>query len=203
MEIESRSYNPGSIFRPKPVVLTRSESHLMIIVTSWTGQDVANKNAQAIADHIEGHAEAKDPLREALLGVAQDIYKHDNLKQARLLIEALVVKRQGSMVSWAQVGQPNLYLIRKGRVAPLSVQADLSVLDPTLPPLPMVGLGLTDKTNVLAGSARCQPGDQLLFLAQSFEPAWPAWGESPSFQTVSQALIEAQPDLALWCGVSA
>lgn len=217
MDLESRSYNPGQIFRPRPYILSRPESQLLILATSWTTQGEAEKAARLILEQVEQtegtdatsivskdapNAEAGSKLKSALQVTSQFIYKQENLKQARLLIEALVIQRQGQLISWAQVGQPNLYLIRKGRVAPLAVGSDLSVFDPALPPLAMAGLGLTQQTNVQTGSARMLAGDQLLFLAQSFESAWPRWSENPSFEALAQSLIESQSDLPFWCGLT-
>ncbi|MFN7728279.1 MAG: hypothetical protein ACK5P7_03910 [Bdellovibrio sp.] len=178
MDIESRSYNPGSFFRPKPYILSRPESHLLILTTSWTSHSEAERAARMILEQVEQtegndatsiseknvpSVEVGNKLKSALHMTSQSIYKQDNSKQARLLIEALVIQRHGQLMSWAQVGQPNLYLIRKGRVAPLAASSDLSIFDPQLPPLPLAGLGLSSHTSIQTGSARIAKGDQLLF----------------------------------------
>ena len=217
MQLQSRSYNPGPIFRPRPFVLNREESSLMVIVTSWTTMTEAERIAQMIAEQVEqtnddestrvgdkskaAPLEYKNDLHRALLVAAQNIYKQDNQKQARLLVEALVIQVQGQSVMWAQVGQPNLYLLRDKRLASLVTQADHSVLNPTLPPLPMMGLGLDVTTTVQAGSTRCQPNDQFVILAQTWEPSWPTWKETPSFQQINAHLIEGQSDLPFWSGL--
>ena len=218
MQLQSRSYNPGPVFRPKPFVLNREENSLVAIVTSWTTMNEAERIAQLIVEQVEqtsgGDDEAtrvgdkaktpgdfKNDLHRALAATSQIIYKQDNLKQARLLVEALVIQIQGQSIVWAQVGQPNLYLLRDKRLAPLVTQADHSVLNPSLAPLPMMGLGLEASTSVQAGSTRHLPEDQYLILAQTWEPAWPVWKETPSFQQINAKLIEGQGDLAYWCGL--
>jgi serine/threonine protein phosphatase PrpC len=216
MEIESRSYNPGPVFRPKPFVLSRAEANLLIVTTSWTAQSEAEKAAQMIVEQIEQSSgddvtriadqnpqlgEMGNRLQQALVTTGRTIYKQDNLKQARLLIECLVIQVQGSSLAWAQTGQPNLYLLRRGRVAPLVVQPDHSVIDPSLPPLPMVGLGLEAQSKVQAGTTRLQSGDQLVCLAQSWDPLWPQWSSAPDFSQMTKDLINRQPDIAFWCGL--
>lgn len=216
MDFESRSYNPGPVFRPKPFVLERPESKLWVVITSWTAQGEAEKVARLIAEEIEQSSgedmtrihdtspqlnESGNRLRHALLSAAQQVYMQENAKQARVLLEALVIQVQGKSVAWAQAGQPNLFLLRSGRAAPLVVQPDHSVLDAGLPPLPMVALGLEPQTPVQTGSIRIEGSDGLLLLARSWDPAWPAWSENPDFATLTSHLIDDRPDLAFWCGL--
>ena len=216
MESESRSYNPGSIYRPKPLVIVRPESSLFLVLTSWTSQAEAERAGQHIVEQIEqdqntdftrlgdstqAFFDGTSKLRQAIQTTGQAIYKQSNQKQARLLIEALVIRIQGNSLIWAQAGQPNLYLIRKNRLAPLVVQPDHSILDPGLPPLPSLGLGLEAHTPIQSGVTRYEPGDRLLCLAQSWEPSWPSWSETPSFAAITSHLIEENPDLAYWCSL--
>lgn len=214
MEFQSRSYNPGTVFRPKPFILRRPESSLMIVTTSWGHQGEDERVANQILEKIEKGVGSEETtsvsqrslswtnrLRRALIDVGQTIYKQDNAKQLRLLIEALVVQIEGNEVTWAQTGQPNLYLLRRGRLAPLVVQPDHSILNPGLAPLPSVGLGLEPQTPVQAGSAAWMRGDQLLMLAQAWDPQWLRSNDaSPDFQKLTAELIRNQPELAFWCG---
>lgn len=213
MEVQSRSYNPGPVFRPKPFILERPESNLIIVTTSWGHQGEDEKAAKMILEKIEqsGNEDMTgmhdrsntdiERLRRSLLETGQTIYKQDNSKQLRLLIEALVVQIDGNSVIWAQTGQPNLYLLRKGRLAPLVVQPDHSIRNPGLAPLPSVGLGLDAQTPVQAGAAAWMKDDELMFLAQSWDPQWfRSHDARPDFQKITAELIRNQPEIAFWCG---
>ena len=140
-------------------------------------------------------------MRQSLLIAAHVTYKKSNSKQARLLLEALILQKIGHSLVWAQVGQPNLFLLRSGRIATLAAQSDHSLLDPKLAPLPNVGLGLEAQTYVHTGALRLLPGDQILLLAQSWLPQWPIWEKNPSFRQLTSELIDRQPSQPFWCGI--
>ncbi len=214
MRMQSRSYNPGPVFRPKPHILERPGISLMVISTSWNSVNEAEAISNSLLQQIEqsgedlttlfdrgGSSSGVDHLRTSVHATASTIFKQTNSKQARILMETLVLQKQGSSLIWAQVGQPNLYLLRKGRLAALAVQSDHSVIDAGLAPLPMVGLGLEAQTQIQTGQIVLQDGDQLLLLAQSWQPNWPAWEKSVDFRKLTADLIDNQPDLALWCGL--
>ena len=214
MDFENRSYNPDGVFRPKPFLVQKTD--LMLITTSWSTQNEAELTSTAILQQIEQTAREDvttlnapvsesetqvDHLRQSLLVTAQMIYKKTNSKHARLLLESLVLQKIGNSLIWAHVGQPHLFLLRSGRVATLAAQADHSLLDTNLPPLPNSGLGLESQTFVQTGSLRLLAGDQILLLAQSWLPQWPVWEKNPSFRHLTSDLIDRQPTQPFWCGI--
>lgn len=205
--LQSRSYNVGGKFRPTPHVVVQPESRILVVTTSWSGRSEAQKVTDKILEQIAFHASgeqthsAQNSIEAAVAATAQQIYKQENQKQARLAIETLVIQCHDQNLTWAQVGQPNLYLLRKGKVSAVSVQPDLSSYGEALPPLLSNGLGLEPTTKILSGSVRIQESDQILIAAHTHEPDWIAVGRAIDFSNLISVLTESSLDQPFWCGL--
>lgn len=213
----SRSYHSDSMLRPRPVVVSREEAGLYIIMTTWSG-DIGEKTAQDILERLEGLADqdvtqvrAADAalgsraafMRSVLAMKSREIFQTQNSKKAKALVEILVLHFQQQEVAWASVGQPNLFLHRKQRVIPLTCQLDQAMVEPGLPPLASHGLGLEDQIDIQAGSIRREPQDAYVCIAH---PTCPISlieksDHECSFQDLNRQLIDFDPNQAYWLGL--
>lgn len=213
----SRSYHSDSMFRPRPIVVSREESGLYVIMTIWSG-DVGEKTAQDVLGRMESLADqdvtqvrtadvalgARAAFLKSVLAMkSREIYQSQNGKQARALVEILAIHFQPQEVAWASVGQPNLLLRRVNRLVPLTSQIDQSIVGSGVAPLPSHGLGLEDQIDIQAGAIRREPEDVFVCLAHPscpfclLEPS----GAEISFQDLNRRLIELDPNQAYWLGL--
>lgn len=134
MKIEERNYNTKQ-FRPAPKIYKSNEMDLITIITSWGEGGLTENINNEISKFIfaaQGDFEATSPfefnsalskdsnnLRMATLIANDMIYRSENRDDLRTCYEMIVLFKKKNQLSWVQVGNPNLVLLRD-LVTPLS-----------------------------------------------------------------------------------
>jgi hypothetical protein len=193
---------------------------LFVFLTSWGENQVAEQTLQAFLSQIQQsydddytrlgseHSSEREmrffakPWKELIDPWIINTQAQLMEKRQPTIIELLALQIQGAKLSWAQLGQPNLFLARKGRFTSLSVQPDFGLLSLTSPPLPRAGLGGMGGIGLspVYGETQLHNGDAIICLARSWDPHWFRFNGNPSFSNLSKFLIEDEPDQAFWLG---
>lgn len=127
MKIEERNYNTKQ-FRPTPKIYKSNEMDLITIVTAWGEGGLAENINNEISKFIfaaQGDFEATSPfefnsalskdsnnLRMATLIANDMIYRSENRDDLHTCYEMIVLFKKKNQLSWVQVGNPNLVLLR-------------------------------------------------------------------------------------------
>lgn len=190
MKVSERSYRTKK-GRPKSIVKTSTDGNLILVITSWGTQEAAEKASEEMIRYVEAaraDIEVTSPfefltclsseanyLRVALLIANESLYRGENKTQYSSGIEVVALLKNGRQVAWAQVGGPNIFLVRDGRLPqPISLKMDLAAelgVEGELPALPGEMLGLDSVCAVQCGHFVFNDRDQLLLFASSFIPA--------------------------------
>src|SRR4051812_29355671 len=123
MKLVERSYS-SKIFRPRPLVHAEQDGSLVIITTSWGVPEHAARVNDEILKYVQAaraDVEVTSPfeflsclsdeancLRVATMICNERFYRSDNRSDYNAGVELLVLAREGSHLSYAQVGSPNL-----------------------------------------------------------------------------------------------
>jgi hypothetical protein len=221
MNFNHRSYNTSRSFRPKPLVHEDSAQGLFVFLTSWGDSQIAQEVLQSFLYQIQqsydddythaGPGLASDqesrlfakPWKELIEPWVSKTHSQLTKRKQVTLIEFLALKLDGAKLSWAQLGQPNLFLARAGRSTGLSVQPDFGLLSLSSPPLPRAGLGGIGGVGLSMnyGEIQLLAQDQIICLARSWDPLWSRYKENLNFSDLSKFLVEDEPDQAFWLGV--
>jgi hypothetical protein len=222
MILHQRSYTTGQFFRPKPVVLERPESDLIVVATPWGPLEHAQKAAEIIVDQFELLSKedlttpfesipslnpAANRLRMGLMTANNFLFKGENAKAWKSAVEITAVHFANNVLSWAHVGSPHLLLTDAKFSHPLAYSLDWDAQTQVQGPLFSQALGIEAQLPISAGSVRTSRGARLLMLARSH---WPReiLGKSFSKNTVEQemevllqTLVEENPENPFWFGL--
>jgi hypothetical protein len=223
MGLQERSYS-GTQFRPTPEVHVQDDGAFGVIATPWGNRQSAKKVVEILRDHIlsaRQDMEATSPFQKltclsplannlrAGIMLANDIlYREENKSEHATGVEILVFAQAQGELAFAQVGSPQLFLVRSGFPwIPVSVQIDLatelSVPPEVLAPLPHNVLGLHTTSNMNVSSFKTQPADRLIFLSHSIvsHPMSTLASEEATLETITTTLSRQYPDLPFWLGL--
>jgi hypothetical protein len=224
MKIQHRSYR-GKVLKPSPLVHQEDDDSLLLIITSWGQSSVAERAKEIVTDFIlssRNDQEATSPfqkmtcltplannVRVAMMLLNDTLYREENREEYNEGIEIVICARHENEITLAQVGQPYVFLSRKGfPLQPLTVGGDLntelSEAPELLAPLPHSLLGLYSTSNFIIQSFRHNPGDELLFLSRSYFPQEFLTLESGqrNLDSLSRVLSSEHPDIPFWVGLS-
>ncbi len=185
MSLEQRSYTSGVYFRPKPVVIERPESHLLIVATPWGSLESAQRTATTMIDQFEllskddvttpyemipTLSKAANRLRIGALTANNYLYRNENGKTWKSAVELAAIHYDHGVLSWVQVGSPHLILLENGVLHPLAYEADWAYQSGNEGPLFTQALGLENMVPLKAGSLRVKPEAQLLMVSRGTLP---------------------------------
>lgn len=127
MRIEERNYSSKQ-FRPAPKVFKSQELDLLTIVTAWGEGNSTESISNEVSKFLfaaQGDFEATSPfefnsalskdsnsLRMATLISNDMVYRSENKDDIRSCYEMIVLFKNKNQLSWVQVGNPNLILLR-------------------------------------------------------------------------------------------
>jgi hypothetical protein len=185
--LEQFSYRSNQVWRPQATILTEESLNLWGVCFSWGEMELSEKiieNVRFFVDACHNQSEITNPfgyevclsgLENALrsgYALANDvIYRLVNKGSITGGAECAFVAKRGQEVAIAQVGQPHVFLKRRGQVLPLSTTVDLLPSDFLSGSyLPSRLLGLHDRCYPHLQSFQYEKGDELIFLAHSFVP---------------------------------
>lgn len=223
LDLRHRSYG-GKQFRPLPLVDYDTLSKLLVIATPWGTTESAQKAVTQIKDYLalaQGDREVTSPfqkmsclstsannLRISMFLANEQIYREENSVEYKTGLELLCGVFDNEEFVWAQVGQPQIFLSRKGRgILPLATSLDLAMdlssPEEILPALPNQLLGLDNSVNMTVNSVRLQSDDKLIFLSHSVPPAplFTLEHESVELERLSRMIASSYPQLAFWIGI--
>lgn len=179
MKIVDRSYS-SKMYRPKPVISLLSGDKTVIVATSWTQQEHAQKVIHEVTQYLDSSfadvevtspfeylpqlAKPANNLRIALL-IANDIlYRVENRSEFTAAVEVSILHQAQNQIFYAQVGQPQIFLQRGDfSVQPISVSVDLKS-----PPLPKDLLGFDLRPQIQMGQFEVQNEDRVILLSSSY-----------------------------------
>lgn len=222
MSLIQRSYTSGQFFRPKPFVLERPESNLIVIATPWGPLEHAQRVAEIVTEQFELLSRedlttpfesiptlnsAANKLRMGLMTANQFLFKGENAKAWKTAVEIVAIHYDQPVLSWAHVGGPHLLLADSRFTHPLAYALDWDAQTQIQGPLFSQALGIEAHLPISAGSVRVSKESQLLMLSRSH---WPrsilsqAFGKKQSEQEmdlVLKALVEENPENPFWLGI--
>ncbi|HAG92038.1 MAG TPA: hypothetical protein DCL41_09205 [Bdellovibrionales bacterium] len=224
MKISSRSYR-GKSFRPSPYTHCEDDGSLLLVVTPWGNSNVAERAKDIVTDFIlssRNDNEATSPfqkmtcitplanhVRVAMMLLNDTLYREENREEYTEGVEIAICAKNGNEITIAQVGQPFIFLSRKGfPLVPLTLgtdlAAELSAPPKILSPLPHALLGLYSTSNFSLQSFHWNPGDQLIFLTRSHFPM--EFLSLPSgrrtLDELSKVLSQDNSQIPFWLGIT-
>lgn len=217
MQLEQRSYTSGVFFRPKPVVIERPESHLLVVATPWGNVDSAQRVANIIVEQFEllskddlttpyetipNISAAANRLRVGALTANQYLYRNENGKTWKSAVELAAIHYDRGVLSWVQIGSPHLILLEKGILHPIAYEADWAYQSGNEGPLFTQALGIDNMISLKAGSQRVHPESQLLMVSRGTLPRR-IYG-LPVFEMdkVIQTMTNDSPVTPFWLGLT-
>lgn len=224
MKIQHRSYR-GKSFRPTPLIHAEDDGSLLLIITSWGQPSMAERARDVVVDFIlscRNDQEATSPfqkmtcltplannVRVAMMLLNDTLYREQNREDYLEGVEILICARHENEITLAQVGQPHVFLSRRGM--PLislrsggDLALELSQAPELLSPLPHSLIGLYSTSNFTIQSYRSNKEDQLVFLARSHYPQefLQLASQERGLDELSQALSKEHPDVPYWLGIA-
>lgn len=224
MNVLQRAYR-GKSFRPSPFVHQEEDGSLLLVITSWGQHSSAERARDVVADFIlssRNDQEATSPfqkmtcltplannVRVAMMLLNDTLYREENRDEYTEGLEILICARHENELTIAQVGQPFVFLNRKGfpiqtLSSGLDLASEISQAPELLAPLPHTLLGLYSTSNFLLQSFRVQDQDQLILLSRSHFPQefLHLSSQQRTLEQLSKVLATEHPDVPYWLGVA-
>ncbi len=224
MKIDSRIISGSDLFRPQPTVFQSEDGNTIGVITNWGGaaatQIVTEKIKSALAPKFFDPDETQVKrtsnkkkeypiewkLAEALRLANEELFRVENEKLWKTVIEATVIHVDRSVLYWAQAGVPHLLISSNTATGSeaqfLSVSVDPSFVFNQPSPLPMSGLGLDLFPNVNSGSVVVRPGLKIALLSVAGR-ALPLLSQTPfSVNDFADAISFSFPQQPAWVAVT-
>lgn len=179
MKSAERSYST-KIYRPKPTVSISSDEKTVIVATSWTIQEHAQKVISEVTQFLDSSfadvevtspfeylpqlSKISNSLRIALLIANDVIYRVENRSELTAAVEVCILHKYQNQIFYAQVGQPQIFL----QSADQSLQPVTAGVDLRSPPLPRDLLGLEIRPQIQMGQFEVSSEDRVVLLSSSF-----------------------------------
>lgn len=223
IQFQQRSFK-GENFRPLPDILNHEKLNLFCALTSWGPSDENQKFLDFMLETYEllsSDSEKTNPyqalsslsleentLRSLLFSCNDWIFKNQNQEKDYVFgYEIFVAVLKEGLLTFCQVGQPFVYLDRKGlELQSLGAVLDFSALfaeeSKRLDPLPSRLIGLKPDIFLPVFSLPIQEEDRLILLCKDLIP--PSFLQSPSkkrgLKNLSELLSMDETQTAFWLG---
>lgn len=216
IQIRQRSYTNGKFFRPKPTVVERPESHLLVVASSWGTTDAGGRAAHLLIDQFETLSQddvttpyemmpsltsAANRLRLGAVAANQTFYRSENAKLWRAAVEVAAVHFEKNVFSFVQVGAPHLLLLQNEDLHPLAYEPDLAFEVGNVGPLFSRAIGVDSQVLVRAGSMRVRGDAKLLMLSRSTLPRKIFASAQFDEKSIVDILTKDDPDEPFWLGL--
>lgn len=224
MRFEERSYS-GHRVRPRPEYQFLAEEGLLVVSTPWGPRSAAKNSVKTVSDFISANfrdPEATSPfpripalsdlantIRIGALMVNDHLARHENREEYRAGVEFFAAMKKDREISWIQVGQPQVILLRAGRT-PLLLNANIDLSMEVPPhegsspdPLPSDCLGIQSIPPLFINSFRSQPGDRVLLLSYTWPPQeiYHLTESQWNLEDITSALVAADENQPFWLGL--
>lgn len=216
IKLRQRSYTNGQVFRPKPIIIERAESHLLVIATPWGPLECAQRAAEIIVEQFEllsGEdvtstfdslptlSAPANRLRKGVLMANQYLYKTENAKILKAAVEVVAIHYDHGVLSWAHVGGPHLILNDGKNIHPVAYDADWSCQSDNQGPLFAQALGMENNVPIHLGSLRMAADTQALVISRSTLPSSVFGSNNFDLDSVLDKLVLDDAEAPCWVGV--
>ncbi len=219
IQFEQRSFN-STMFRPKPTVHLAFQNSLLLVATVWGAQEAADRVIQEITQYVEasrGDVEVTSPfkfdpgvgneanaLRVGCMLANEMLLRVLNQSEYQAGVEIFALSSFANMWSWAQVGQPQAFIQRKGFsnlpvATPLDLRTAMGKAD-LHSPLPQKLLGIESSIAVQYGELSLQKNDQWMLVAAHDLPKEFFTKKIENLETFTNLWIKTHPDYPFWMG---
>lgn len=181
MEIIEKSYS-GKHFKPAPKVYQSQDQELMSIITTW-GEGVQRESIHTELSKFifaaQGDFEVTTPfefntalskdsnsLRMAALISNDYLYRAENKDDIRTCYEILILFKNKNTLSWLQIGNPNVILVRNNLI-PISFSTGTDSKSFNSLILPNQFYGIDMHCHFQVGSIELLEGDKILLCNNS------------------------------------
>jgi hypothetical protein len=221
LDLKERSYG-GKKFRPQTQIYHEKESNLVICVTCWGRDEIAEQVTESIKNFIMLASEDTDLtvpytrkdnlhqqgniLRMAVIMASEKIFNQHNRDEYTCGFEIFAAVQEGPQWIFVSCGQPSLVLYRKGQgPIPVTHSLDINVLTAeksTYDPLPNHLLGLGQHPPIIYGNIRINKGDKLALVSRAHLPSHFFSLDFAEFepQTISRILATDSEHTPFWLG---
>lgn len=181
MKIQERSFR-GQFKRPKTHIYFNEEINLGIVTTIWGDAQLFDRIKNEIQDYfsaaisdvdvttpfgyIESQTSLSNYLRISLLLLNDSLYRSENRSEYNFGCEILVFAIRNQELSFASIGQPQMYLRKKDRIYFLNSSLGLNEeLGTAYCYLPKELLGVVKTCYPAVGSVKIDKVDEICFLS--------------------------------------
>lgn len=216
MKLNQASYTNGLYFRPKPVVIDRPDSNLLVIATGWGPLEVTQHAAEMVVEQFEllsrddvttafeVMASVSSPANRLVNGARmanQHLYKIENAKQWKSAVELTAIHYEYGVLSWVHVGSPHVLLHDGKNVHPLAYAVDWVGQTENRGPLFSEALGMDANVNLTVGSLRLTREAQVLLVGRSTLPKAVFQAEGFESKVLQHQMVDDNADAPYWLGV--
>lgn len=220
--IEQRMY-PSRFPRPSIEVENHDKDGFLIITSPWGTRDASRQVNQTMSEHygsnladpeatspfgkLPGLSPAANSLRVACLMANNLIFEKFNKTLYTTGCEALLMARHQSEITWVQIGQPHLILVRGDALHLLQAGLDMTMDFPNKIPLAGKLLGVERPVELETKSLVVQKQDKFILLNRStipqsyFASPFNALDSSQLHRQLFDLAVADDPDQTFWLGV--
>ena len=214
---------PGEAHRPSVELEVFEKENVLIASTPWGSRDSSKQATQMIREYygtamtdpeatspfarLPGLSTSANSLRAATFLANETIFQKYNKDNYTSGCELLILTFNNRELSWVQIGQPHLLLLRGGKFIPLQVALDLNLDYLSSSPLPGKLLGVDRQIELETKSFILQKNDLIVLLARSQIPAvfLSSTFNKPQASDLGQKLFELavkdDPQMPFWISV--
>ncbi len=217
MKLTHSSYTNGSYFRPKPIVIQREDSHLLVVATGWGPVELTQKAVDIVVEQFELIAgedlttpfemapASSTPAHRLVTGARLAntyLFRTENAKVWKTAVELTAIHYDHGVLSWVHVGSPHILLHDGKYIHPLAYAVDWVGQTGNQGPLFSDALGMEANVNLSVGSLRLHDEASLLLLSRSILPSGLLTLDGFDPSLVKRLLVDDNPEAPFWLGVA-
>lgn len=221
IKLTEQSYG-GKKFRPAPKCYLEKGSNLLICITAWGSEEIADEIVDSIKNFLTMANEDNEitvpyarkqnlnqkgnVLRMAIIMASERIFKEYNNDEYNAGFEIFAAIQEGPQWTYVSCGQPSFMINRKNMgTLPINHSLDLNLLVPkssVIDPLPNQMLGLGQHPPIQYGNIRLKKSDKLLLSSRIYMPDTFYSLDRGSFdiQSITKTLATDNVDIPFWLG---
>lgn len=215
-KVSHSSYTNGQYFRPKPVLIERPDSHLLVVATGWGPLEMTQNAAELVVNQfeqlaqedqtttVEVTASVSTPANRLIAGIKQAnqyLYKTENAKLWKAAVEITALHYDRGVLSWVHVGSPHVILNDGKNIHPVAYVVDWVAQTGNQGPLFSQALGMDPHVNMTVGSLRLGSETQILLLGRSIMPRSVLSCEKFVAPEIQRLLVDDDPNAPFWLGL--
>lgn len=212
IRFEERTY-PGNNARPSVNVQSFENERLYCFSVPWGTQDAVELLSENIRANFLSYMNEEatmvgnphsllrqtQALKTILKNVNNEIFKVHNEKFYSTACETILLHMDEQHVSWIQIGQPFVLLLRNEKVQILQAARDLSLDYSMKTALPAELLGVHAQLDFNPQHLLTKAGDVLIFFNSTHLPL--TFQSVNNVETLFDSLAQKNPNLPFWLGL--